>query len=342
MYKKIILLSFPVLYILAGCSKKDEVQPEPPQGEEVVVVLNNLSETYSFYFPESSDTLIDVDTTGSAPNDILIDGNYAYIVNSGFGGKPSIMKIDLERDSLVASFTFPDGSNPYGVVKYGDNIYVTCTRSNMLYEFDLYLTPVDSVRVGKSPEWLTAKNGVIYVACTGYDFSSNTFGEGWIAVVTRGPSGLYVKDSLYGGINPQDVDIIGDSLYVLSTGDYGDIKGKIYIYSLKDTVAFKDSINVGNSPGYMYPYNGCLYIVDWAGGFAKVNPRTNEVIWQEVGEGASRVVIDYNNIGFLTRFNATSANYIIIFDPEDLAIRDSVFMGNAKGIQGLALWMRIH
>ena len=344
MYKKVMVIGVMLLMLfIGGCTQPVPSENPVPQSEEVVVVVNNLSETYSFYIPDSHDTIIDVDTTGSAPNDILIDGNYAYIVNSGFGGSPSLMKVDLGRDSLVAVYIFPDGSNPYGIVKDGGNIYVTCMKTGMLYQFDPYLRVQDSVKVGKSPEWLTVKDGKIFVACTGYNFSDYTFGEGNIAVVSRGPQGLYVEDSLYAGINTQDVDIIGDSLYALATGNYADVSGKIYIYAIKDTgFVLMDSIDVGDSPGYMYPYNGSLYLTDWSGGLAKVNPETHEVIWLDAGEGLSRIVVDYNNIGYATRFNATAENYLLEFDPERMVITDSIFMGTAKGAQALGIWIRIH
>ncbi len=344
MYKKVMATGIMLLALfIGGCTQPAPSDNPVPQSEEVVVVVNNLSETYSYYLPESHDIVLDIDTTGSAPNDILIDGNYAYIVNSGFGGSPSIMKIDLERDSLIAYYVFPDGSDPYGIAEDGDNIYVTCMKTDMLYQFGPYLRVQDSVRVGKSPEWLTVKDGKIFVACTGYNFSDYTFGEGNIAVVSRGPQGLYVEDSLYAGINTQDVDIIGDTLYALATGNYGDVTGKIYIYLVSDTgLILRDSIGVGNSPGYMYSYNGCLYLADWSAGVAKVNPESHEVIWQNVGEGASRIVVDYNHIGYLTRFNSTSDNYLLIFDPDRLVVTDSVFMGTAKGVQALGIWLRIH
>ncbi len=339
----VFTISMLMALVLAGCNKSTSPNENTPESEVVVVVLNNLSETYSYYMPETNDTIFDVDTTGSAPNDLLIDGNYAYIVNSGFGGVPTLMKIDLGRDSLIATYTFPSGSNPFGITKDENFIYVTCSKTDMLYRFDPYLRPIDSVKVGKAPEWLATKDGKVFVACTGYDFSDYTFGEGALFVVADGPQGLFVEDSVYAGINAQDVDIIGDSLYVLATGNYADVQGKIYIYTMQDTsLMLEDSINVGNSPGYMYAHNGVLYLADWSAGLAQVIPCSGKVIWIPVGEGASRILIDYNNQGYVTRFDATGNNYLLLFDPDRLVVTDSIFMGTAKGVQGLGLWLRIH
>ena len=330
------------IVLFTACSKEEDNQ-NLPEATEVVVVLNNLSETYSYYLPESHDTVIDVDTTGSVPNDILIDGNYAYIVNSGFGGSPSVMKIDLLRDSLVAFAIFPDGSNPWTIIKSNDNLFVSCSGNDKVYKLDIYrLRITDSIKVGKAPEGMAEKDGKIYVACTGYNFTDYSYGDGYVYVIEEGPSGLRVSDSVYSGTNTQDVAIVGDTLYALATGNYSDIQGKIYIFKVDDTLSFADTIHVGNSPGFLYYYNNALYLTDWFAGVCRVSLENGDVIWSQTGTGTSRLIIDTNGTGFITRFSANAANYLLIFDPERVQVYDSVFMGNSKGIQGLGIWMKIH
>ncbi len=330
------------LALITGCSKEEE-DHNIPESTEVVVVLNNLSETYSYYLPETHDTVIDVDTTGSVPNDILIDGNYAFIVNSGFGGKPTVMKIDLLKDSVMAYVVLPDGSNPWAVIKSQDNLFVSCSGNDRVYKLDLYtLRILDSVKVGKAPEGMADKDGRIYVACTGYNFSDYTYNDGFVYVIEEGPSGLFVSDSIYAGLNTQDVVVVGDTLYALATGDYSNVQGKIYAYEIGDSLSFLDTIKVGNNPGYLYYYNGALYLTDWFSGVCRVSLSDKEIVWMQTGTGTSRLIVDMNGTGFITRFSSNDANYLLVFDPERVQVYDSVFMGNSKGIQGLGIWIKIH
>lgn len=339
---KIVAVLISGFFLIVGCSKEIE-EHSPLEAEEVIVVLNNLSETYSYYIPETRSTVIDVDTTGSVPNDILIDGNYAFIVNSGFGGVPSIMKIDLSRDSLVSSTILPDGSNPWAMVKSGSNIFVSCSQSDMVYKMDIYtLRILDSVKVGKAPEGMAVKDGRIYVACTGYNFTDYTYDDGYVYVIDEGPTGLFILDSIYAGVNTQGLAIVGDTLYALSTGNYADIHGKLYVFQIGDSLVFLDTIDVGNSPGYIYFYNRALYLTDWFAGICKVSLSDYEVICTEIGTGSSRIVVDMNGRGFITRFRSSGPNYLLEFDPERMQVYDSIFMGDSKGIQGLATWMRIN
>ncbi len=340
--KIIAIIMMAGLVLFTGCSKEEE-NHNIPEATEVVVILNNLSETYSYYLPETHDTVIDVDTTGSVPNDILIDGNYAFVVNSGFGGTPSVMKIDLLRDSLMAYAILPDGSNPWSVIKVNDNLFVSCSGNDMVYKLDMFtLRIMDSVKVGKAPEGLVEKDGRVYVACTGYNFSDHTYQDGYVYAIEEGPAGLYVSDSAYAGVNTQSVAVVGDTLFALSTGNYSDIQGKLYVFKIGDSLSFKDTIYVGNSPGFMYYYNGALYLTDWFGGVCRVSLSDGNVVWTETGTGTSRLVVDMNGTGFITRFSANDANYLLVFDPERVQVYDSVFMGNSKGIQGLGIWIKIH
>ena len=338
---KIIGIALTTLMILLGACTKNQEEQNFPESTEVVVVLNNLSETYSYYMPETNNTIIDVDTTGAVPNDILIYGDYAYIVNSGFGGVPSLMKIELLKDTMVKYTVFPNGSNPWAVIKKENSLFVSCTGNDMAYKLDLYtLRFLDSVKVGKGPEGMTEKDGRIYVACTGYDLSNYSYNNAYVYTVEEGPEGLYVSDSVYAGVNTQSVAIVSDTLYALSTGDYTNTFGKLYLYEIGDSLRFVDTINVGQSPGYMYYYNNALYLTDWYGGVCKVSTQDREVIWQNTGEGTSQIAIDMNGIGFITRFNASGPNYLLLFDPERVQVYDSVYMGERKGIQGLGIWMK--
>ncbi len=319
------------ILIVAGCGKKqDHIEVS---GEEKVIILNNLSETYSIFDPDSNTLITDVDTTGSVPNDIRIEGDVAYIVNSGFGGTPSIEKINIRDDKVLSYTPLPDGSNPWSIALSPSCLYVSLYGKNKLYKMDKYLNILDSVSVGMSPEGLIADGKSIYVACTGtYPSYTNSY-----IYEIIDSSGLKVTDSISAQCNPQVLNIQGDTLFALLTGDYANVKGKILKINVKNNTVF-DTINTNYAPGDMYIDDNNIYIVDWNAGIGRLKRVDNSVNWIYSGTGVSRITGDVKGRVFATIFSSAGSNYLLQFTADKPSDIDSVFTGSKKGTQGLAIW----
>ncbi len=204
---------------------------------------------------------------GESPNQIVVRGDSAYVVNSL---DHDIQIIDLITETTVGYVNVGEPRNPYHMV-FVDNRYayvtnlMTCTISKL----DLInQTVVGEYGVGVAPEGLVKAGGRLYVCCTGFQWSkySQSTGSGWTndpaarAQMSRGQpyltgmvyvfdlSSETVLDSVAVGMNPQSIDLDpGGELNVLCTGDYWSVFGQIYrVDPATNTVI--DSMACGGSP----------------------------------------------------------------------------------------------
>lgn len=213
---------------------------------------------------------------GESPNQIVIQGDSAYVVNSL---DHDIQTIDLITETTVGYIDIGEPRNPFHMVFVDHRYaYVSNLMNNTISKVDVINQEVaGEYGVGQAPEGLMVVGNKLYVCCTGFEWAKykNVTGRNWVFDPThRGkPYGslhqandakaysyitgqVYVfdlltetvVDSISVGMNPQYLDLDpGGELNIMCTGDYWSVMGQIYrIDPNTDTVI--DSIATGGSP----------------------------------------------------------------------------------------------
>lgn len=130
--------------------------------------------------------------------------------------------VSLAQIRLEAGKT---GTQPRSMIAHGGKVYISM--------FDGYVARLDTitmkidatVQVGPNPEIMTLHNGKLYVP--------NSDGMNW--AVGYGTTASVIDISTFSiartitvPLNPKEFVSLGGNLYLLSMGDYGDVKGAVY------------------------------------------------------------------------------------------------------------------
>lgn len=179
-------------------------------------------------------------TTGAVVSDVYKDANHSGLGDSGeqiliYGSKTYITVTTSNRvvvldqkHRLVRSIEPKEGEtpmNPRRMVAHEGKIYLTYFYGHQVAILDTATLKIEkTVKVGRYPEQLTVANGKLYVANSGgLDFPN--YGK---TVSVINPSSLQVEKTIDVLLNP--VQITSDSqgdVYVISMGDYGDVKNTL-------------------------------------------------------------------------------------------------------------------
>ncbi|MCK4224802.1 MAG: YncE family protein [candidate division Zixibacteria bacterium] len=210
-----------------------------------------------------------IDTLGESPNQIVIQGNFAYVVNSL---DHDIQIIDLETENTVGYIIIGEPRNPFHIA-FVDTQYAYVTNLmyyNTISKVDVINREVvEEFGVGQGPEGLLVVGNKLYICCCGFEWPKykRITGRDWVFDPTHRandvkayryiPGKVYVfdiqdevvLDSIEVGLNPQYLDLDPEGeLNVVCTGDYWSVFGQIYrIDPTTDTVI--DSISTGGNPG---------------------------------------------------------------------------------------------
>jgi len=225
-------------------------------------------ETLSKINLSTDEVVNDIDILGASPNQIVIQGDLAYVVNSL---DHDIQIIDLKTETTVDWINIGEPRNPFHMAFVNSQYaYVTNLMTNTISKVDaIDKTVVGEFAVGQAPEGLLVVGNKLYVCCTGFEWSKykRIAGREWVFDLTHRandvkaysyiPGKVYVfdtqsdsvTDSISVGINPQYLAIdAGGELNVVCTGDYWSVFGQICrINPIANTVI--DSIATGGSPG---------------------------------------------------------------------------------------------
>ncbi len=179
-------------------------------------------------------------TTGAIVSDIYKTANHSGLGDSGeqillYGSRIYITVTTSNRivvldnkHRLLRSIEPKEGDNPMcprGMVAHEGKIYLTYFYGHQVAALDTAtLTIEKTVKVGRYPEQLTVANGKLYVANSGGPDFPN-YGS-TVSVVNL--SAFQVEKSIDVLLNPVQVtsDSQGD-VYVISQGDYGDVKNTL-------------------------------------------------------------------------------------------------------------------
>jgi|UniRef100_A0A7V3VUL9 outer membrane protein assembly factor BamB len=312
------------LFYLIGCGHKDKARGD------VYLLLQN-AQSVSIYDPEEDSLYRDIIQTGKTPNYLLFSGDKGYIVNSGYGGTPSIQMFSTGDNKVLWSSPLPLGSNPWACAIIGEEIYVTSYTFNKIYILNRSDGALkDSVNVGNSPEGIAAKDSFIYVACANISYDtagSPVYNDAKLYIL----EGKNVKDSIKVGKNSQYVEINGEQVVVLSTGDYGVTQsGRLYL--IQENI-LRDSIDIGGSPGFFVVRDKKAYVVGFADSLKIVDLNTKEIqkIALDSINGYMGCDVDDKGRIFIARFDYTGENNDLIVLENNL-ITKKIPTGSATGL----------
>lgn len=317
--KKYLFLMLALLY-LVGCGK------EKGRGD-VYLLLQNVEKVY-VYDPNEDSLYTDVLTTGTTPNYLLFSDGQGYIVNSGFGGTPSIQIFNTEDNEIITTHPLPQNSNPWAVALVDKDMYVTSWTFNKVYILNENGNITDSLKVGQSPEGIISDGNKIYVACANVSYDTTgypIYGDAYLYLI----EGKSVKDSIKVGKNAQAVQKNGDEIIVLSTGDYGITQnGRLYIIQNN---TLKDSIEIDGDPGYFVVKEDKAYIVGYSDSL-KIVDLTNKEIKKLKLDTQGFMACDQDGTGkiFVVQGDWVAENNNLIIIENDAVVK-TISLGNATG-----------
>ncbi|MEO0265229.1 MAG: hypothetical protein ABIM43_01275 [candidate division WOR-3 bacterium] len=332
--KKLSIPIFTGILILShwGC-QREEVEEIPTQNN--LVIINTLSETVSIYDIEKDTLFEDVLETGKTPNDLLIQGDVGYIVNSGFGGIAALDIINLREMRLIERVLLPVGSNPYSIASSGDRFFITLSAKNQVLVLNKSLLPIDSIKVGKWPEGIASFKGKVYVAVTGFDTLNLNYGNGYTYIINT-TSTPYSVDSVKVGKNPQMVKVFNNKIHIMCTGDYINTPGGFYVLN-PETNTLEDSLTIDFNPQDFVYYKGKYYFVDFSRGIFSTSDGS-QIDTLLIIHGASRIILDADRI-WASIFNASDLNYIVMILP-DSSSTYWIEAGQSKGVGPIGVYRR--
>jgi DNA-binding beta-propeller fold protein YncE len=209
-------------------------------------VIGSLDGSIARVDLETADVDPQVATTGSSPNRIQAsaDGTFALVAASG---ADEVDLFDIATESIIAVVQLPSDSNPWTCEIAGGRLFTTALLADKVYEIHPTAGVIDSFPSGTAPEGMCIASGKLYVANTGFDFSTFTYGPGTVTVFDLGAN--TVVDTIPVELNPQECLLTPDGLvHVVCTGDFFGTTGAIAIIDPDiDTVI--DTIPIDQFPG---------------------------------------------------------------------------------------------
>lgn len=287
--------------IFQGCKKDDrpEAEPELPKAERKGIYVlceglfnaNNTSLSYFNYQDRSliTDKFVSVNGRGlgDTGNDMKIYGSKMYIVvnvsstleivNPQTG--VSIKKLDLKQNNVGRQpryITF--NSNKAYISNFDGTVAVLDTASMEIEQY---------IKVGRNPEQMAIANGKLYVANSGgldYPNYDNTVSVIDLKTLQETKKITVVE-------NPRGVvaDQYGD-VYVLSTGNYADIKSSMATIDSK-TDQVKTALNF--SGGSMVISGDYGYIPASGGKLKVFNVKTEQLEKENFITDNTKITIPY-------------------------------------------------
>ncbi|HOJ63917.1 MAG TPA: hypothetical protein PLE45_05800 [Spirochaetota bacterium] len=211
-----------IFLVILGCQPQLEEKEKP-----FLLVLNTLSENLVYLKSKDDTDFKNGIITGDAPNQIIYDNGYFFIVNSLSN---SILKLD-EYLNVVKEFGVLSDSNPYKAVIINEKIYITSylLHSVMLYNHNdgkmLKSIPIESIEYGSKiyypfPCGIVRYNNYLFVACKyTLDAGAQNALKGRVVIIDVNQNKVtgYIQSE---GYNTTNIYIKNDDLYIISTGTY--------------------------------------------------------------------------------------------------------------------------
>ncbi len=243
----------------------------------------------------------DVLTTGVLPNQIVRDGEYLYIINSG---DASLQRIDIKTMKTDRWYYLPQGSNPWSVAIYnGKKAFVSGWLSHTVEIVDLESGYIKSIPLpdpasGMKPYPLavTISGSRVYVAESANDGNwPSTYKPRGAYAVIDAENDVFIETRDSGDnecLNVQEVLVDENNrTFIVCAGDWGTTSlGKVIVMDSSGNVI--GGIPLGNAPTKLYLHSGKGYLTDMWGAnimvIDAVNPAplrdsSNPVVLKETG-----------------------------------------------------------
>ncbi len=218
-----------------------------PLPERAAYVIGSLDGSVARVDLDSGDVLLNVAVTGLTPNRIetTADLAFAFIVSSG-GDRVDVF--DLATESITASIPLPAGSNPWTCEVTDGRVFVSGLLTDRVYEIDPWsATVIDEIGVGVAPEGMCVADGKLFVANTGFDFGTFSYGPGTVSAIDLATNAVVATIPVV--TNPQECSTLPDgTVHVVCTGDFFLTTGAVEIID-PPTHGIVESIPIPAYPG---------------------------------------------------------------------------------------------
>lgn len=252
-----------IALLLIGCSSSTD-SPFIPSASSVWVV-NSLGETLSKVNLDPDSVVVNAQLLGSAPNDIAVFKDRAYIVNSLSN---NVQIINLTTEQTIGTIEIYLGLNPYNIVVENEQrAFVSNWLTGNVSVLDLTAAvETDTITTDGVPQGLCIAAGRLFVSDINLDLVQFTYGPGRLLAYDLATLGF--ADTVTVGVNPQVVLPGPDgNLHVVCTGEIGADAGQVMILD-PQTLSIIVTIQIGGSPGSLaFNSNDVAYLgsVAWAG-----------------------------------------------------------------------------
>ena len=185
---------------------------------------------------------------GQTPNDIQIDGQLAYVVNTNDN---HIQIIDLKSETNVGQISTGANSLPEKIALLSDQYaYVTLNGSDGVAFIDLKAqTVLQTIKVGSKPWGVTILDRKVYVTNSAAVWDGNQMSYDQSSVSIIDTQSNQVIQTIEVPINATGITTNGvDKVLVVSTGDYAQALGYLTIINHVDN-AIEKKISLKTTPG---------------------------------------------------------------------------------------------
>ena len=229
--------------------------------QNLAVVVNGLEDSDRSIHPSLSIVDLDAPDTkdavaneiiriGNAPNDVQIQGDLGYVVNTY---SDNVQVIDLRRRVSLTEIATGNNTLPEKIAFVDESrAYVTCNGTDEVKVVDLNQRRViKTISVGSRPWGVTVLNGKAYVAnsaaVTDWTTFQTHYGDSSVTVIDTLTD--TVLQTIPMPINATSILTDGESkVLVLSTGNYRDTLGTLVIINAnRDEV--EKRVKLGLTPG---------------------------------------------------------------------------------------------
>ena len=273
------------------------------QTQNLAIVTNGLKDPGSLSIIDINQLNIkkavknDIITTGSTPNDVQVQQNLAYVVNTYSN---NIQIISLLEQNSVGEISVGSGTLPEKIA-FVDSFkaYVTCNGPDQVAVLNLHTKSVTNrIQVQSKPWGITIINKKAYVAhsaaVTNWVTFKTTYGNSSVSVIDTTTD--QVIKTIKVATNATEITTDGNSkVLVISTGDYAMIPGQLTIIDA-NTDEIEKTVKLKTTPGAI--------IVNRKQQIAIINTNVGAMVYDLV---QNKLVRDKNNpiAGFSGGFGMT-------------------------------------
>ncbi|MBW6513580.1 MAG: T9SS type A sorting domain-containing protein [Candidatus Syntrophosphaera sp.] len=245
---------------------------QAPLSAAEIFVVNSASRTLSRIDTQAGTVNNSFTQLGLTPNLMDLDEDHVYIACSGDN---AIQVVNRATGAHIRYIPVAPSSNPYDVLRVGENLYVTGLFTDKVYKISLQSNSVvASLTVGISPQGLANWQNRLFVCNTGGYI--NNYANSSISVIDL--DSFTLTETLPVWTNPQFAVVHDGYLHVSCTGNWTDIQGKVDIID-PATLELVQRLNIGGNPGNIWINpSGLAYLGDGMGfGLYSYDAVTHEV-----------------------------------------------------------------